>query len=107
LTGAVARIAGPIVRDTFRQAVAAPRRARSTLTGNGMVFTTRLAGGRVILPADDLHIRVVDAVTGELLCELIIDPPATISPRTRETPEPVGSRVSDVLRHHICRDDRV
>jgi transposase InsO family protein len=40
------RVTGPIVRDTFRQAVAAHGVPASTLTDNGMVFTTRLAGGR-------------------------------------------------------------
>ncbi|MEZ0077529.1 IS481 family transposase [Planotetraspora sp. GP83] len=40
------RITGPIVRDTFRHAVAAHGVPASTLTDNGMVFTTRLAGGR-------------------------------------------------------------
>ncbi|MEV5561260.1 IS481 family transposase [Nonomuraea wenchangensis] len=41
-----ARVTGPIVRDTFRAAVAAHGVPASTLTDNGMVFTTRLAGGR-------------------------------------------------------------
>ncbi|MGW0192163.1 IS481 family transposase [Nonomuraea sp. NPDC003201] len=41
-----ARVTGPIVRDTFRQAVATHGVPASTLTDNGMVFTTRLAGGR-------------------------------------------------------------
>ncbi|MCT9930438.1 integrase core domain-containing protein, partial [Planotetraspora sp. A-T 1434] len=40
------RVTGPIVRDTFRHAVAAHGVPASTLTDNGMVFTTRLAGGR-------------------------------------------------------------
>ncbi|WP_214111377.1 integrase core domain-containing protein [Acrocarpospora catenulata] len=40
------RITGLIVRDTFRQAVAVHGVPASTLTDNGMVFTTRLAGGR-------------------------------------------------------------
>jgi transposase InsO family protein len=40
------RVTGPIVRDTFRQAVTAHGIPASTLTDNGMVFTTRLAGGR-------------------------------------------------------------
>ncbi|NBF00651.1 transposase family protein, partial [Nonomuraea sp. KC401] len=41
-----ARVTGPIVRDTFRAAVVAHGVPTSTLTDNGMVFTTRLAGGR-------------------------------------------------------------
>ena len=40
------RVTGPIVRDTFRHAVAQHGIPASTLTDNGMVFTTRLAGGR-------------------------------------------------------------
>jgi transposase InsO family protein len=40
------RVTGPIVRDTFRAAVRAHGVPASTLTDNGMVFTTRLAGGR-------------------------------------------------------------
>jgi hypothetical protein len=42
----LARVTGPIARDTFRAAVAAHRTPASTLTDNGMVFTTRLAGGK-------------------------------------------------------------
>ncbi|GII81368.1 hypothetical protein Sru01_63500 [Sphaerisporangium rufum] len=41
-----ARITGPIVVTTFDAAVAAHGVPASTLTDNGMVFTTRLAGGR-------------------------------------------------------------
>jgi transposase InsO family protein len=41
-----ARVTGPIVAATFRQAVAAHGVPASTLTDNGMVFTTRFAGGR-------------------------------------------------------------
>lgn len=40
------RVTGPIVLDTFRKAYAAHGIPASTLTDNGMVFTTRLAGGR-------------------------------------------------------------
>ncbi|MEU6798697.1 IS481 family transposase [Nonomuraea wenchangensis] len=40
------RVTGPIVRDTFRHAVKVHGVPASTLTDNGMVFTTRLAGGR-------------------------------------------------------------
>jgi transposase InsO family protein len=40
------RVTGPIVLDTFRAATAAYGVPASTLTDNGMVFTTRLAGGR-------------------------------------------------------------
>jgi transposase InsO family protein len=40
------RVTGPIVLNTFRAAVAAHGAPASTLTGNGMVFTTRYSGGR-------------------------------------------------------------
>ncbi len=40
------RVTGPIVLATFRQAVAEHGIPASTLTDNGMVFTTRLSGGK-------------------------------------------------------------
>jgi transposase InsO family protein len=40
------RVTGPIVLAEFRASVAAYGAPASTLTGNGMVFTTRLSGGR-------------------------------------------------------------
>jgi transposase InsO family protein len=40
------RVTGPIVRDEFCKAIGAHGIPYSTLTDNGMVFTTRLAGGR-------------------------------------------------------------
>ena len=40
------RVSGPIVVDTFRATVTRYGPPASTLTDNGMVFTTRLAGGR-------------------------------------------------------------
>jgi transposase InsO family protein len=40
------RITGPIVRAEFRKACAAHGIPFSTLTDNGMVFTTRLSGGK-------------------------------------------------------------
>ncbi|WP_078492278.1 DDE-type integrase/transposase/recombinase [Streptomyces yerevanensis] len=40
------RVTGPIVLDTFRRTVAVHGVPASTLTDNGMVFTTRLSGGR-------------------------------------------------------------
>jgi transposase InsO family protein len=40
------RVSGPIVVDTFRAAVAVHGAPASTLTDNGMVFTTRYSGGR-------------------------------------------------------------
>ena len=41
-----ARVTGPIVLATFRQAADLHGYPASTLTDNGMVYTTRLAGGR-------------------------------------------------------------
>ena len=40
------RVTGPLVVDTFRTAIALHGAPASTLTDNGMVFTTRLAGGQ-------------------------------------------------------------
>jgi transposase InsO family protein len=40
------RVTGPIVLASFREAVAAHGIPASTLTDNGMVFTTRLSGGK-------------------------------------------------------------
>ncbi len=40
----------------------------------------------VILLVDDLHVRVVDAVTGELLRELIVDPTRDYQPRNKRKP---------------------
>jgi transposase InsO family protein len=40
------RVTGPIVLETFRATVAAHGAPASTLTDNGMVFTTRFAGGK-------------------------------------------------------------
>ena len=55
------RVTGPIARDTFRAAVAAHGIPGSTLTDNGMVFTTRLAsgkGGRNALEAELRRLHV-------------------------------------------------
>jgi transposase InsO family protein len=40
------RVTGPIVLDEFRKAIAAHGVPASTLTDNGMVYTTRFSGGR-------------------------------------------------------------
>ena len=40
------RVTGPIVLATFRQSTAQHGVPASTLTDNGMVFTTRLSGGK-------------------------------------------------------------
>jgi transposase InsO family protein len=41
------RVTGPIVLTTFRDTVAAHGIPASTLTDNGMVFTTRLSQGKI------------------------------------------------------------
>jgi transposase InsO family protein len=56
------RVTGPIVLDSFRKAVAAQGIPASTLTDNGMVFTTRYAGGKggrnhLEHELRDLHVR--------------------------------------------------
>ena len=64
----------------------------------------------VILIVHDLHIRVVNTASGELLCDLTLDPPSRDyhppadhpGPPPNEAPGPTiaGTGVSDVLRHH-------
>ncbi|WP_233711951.1 hypothetical protein [Kribbella turkmenica] len=44
-------------------------------------------GTRVILLAQDLNIRVVNATTGELLRELTLDPNRDYQPRGTNTPK--------------------
>jgi transposase InsO family protein len=46
------RVSGPIVLAAFRKAIAQHGIPASTLTDNGMVFTTRLAGGRNAFEAE-------------------------------------------------------
>ena len=67
------------------------------------------AGTHIRLLVQDLDITIVDAVTGEILRELLLDPTRDYQPagrpmRTLETNEPdlhsVGPAHSDVLRHH-------
>ena len=45
------------------------------------------AGTHVRLLVQDLHVRVIDAATGELLRELVIDPTRDYQPRGRPAPE--------------------
>jgi hypothetical protein len=57
----------------------------------------------------DLHIRIINAATGELLRELTLDyqptGPAT-RPKTKTTPNPMRVRGHfDVLRHHRARSE--
>jgi len=40
------RVTGPIVLESFRKSIATHGIPYSTLTDNGMVFTTRLSGGK-------------------------------------------------------------
>jgi hypothetical protein len=41
--------------------------------------------GRFILLIQDLHVRVVNAITGELLRDLVIDPNRDYQPRHKTT----------------------
>ncbi|HXT89685.1 MAG TPA: hypothetical protein VN714_10570, partial [Trebonia sp.] len=68
------------------------------------------AGTRVLLLVQDLHTRVINADTGELLRELTLDPTRNYQPTGRpsgwpkKTPRPLTwvRGVLDVLRHHTC-----
>jgi Integrase core domain len=67
---------------------------------------------RVILLVQDLHVRVVNAATGELLRELYIDPrrdyqPQHTTQRQQLNLRTAGPAVRDVLRHHTGRADRI
>ena len=67
-------------------------------------------GGRTALMLiQDLHVRIINAATGELIRELVIDPDRDYQPLgrrpgrppTKTTPNPIGAQGhSDVLRHH-------
>lgn len=63
----------------------------------------------VILLVQDLEVRVVNAITGELLRELTIDTNKDDQPREWQRPEPtsVGPGLADVLRHHIRSGGRI
>jgi len=56
------RVTGPIVLATFRTAIATHGIPASTLTDNGMVFTTRLAGGKGGRNAFEAELRVLGIV---------------------------------------------
>ncbi|MGR6967022.1 IS481 family transposase [Geodermatophilus sp. URMC 61] len=68
------------------------------------------AGTHVLLLVQDLHVRVIDAATGESCASSPSTPPATTSPPAghpdrpgndgRPDPRSVGPGVRDVLRHH-------
>lgn len=76
-------------------------------------------GTRVIVLAQDLQIRIIiDAATGQLLPELVLEPSKRSSHRTPTRTHPLkneggpnprllGSAPRDVLRHHIGRADRI
>jgi hypothetical protein len=49
------------------------------------------AGTHVLLLVQDLHVRAIDAATGELLRELTIDPTRDYQP-TRKPPGPTPKR---------------
>ena len=55
----------------------------------------------VIALIDDLDIRIIHANTGEKLTELTSTPPADTNPKNQKRPEPGGSGLNDVSRHHI------
>lgn len=65
-----ARVTGPIVLAEFRDAVAAHGVPASTLTDNGMVFTTRFSGGKA------------DAITWSTSCGSATSSRRTASPTT-------------------------
>jgi transposase InsO family protein len=61
-----APVSGPVVVTSFRQAVAEHGIPNSTLTDNGMVFTTRLAGGKggrngLETELQRLHVRQINS----------------------------------------------
>ena len=63
------RVTGPIMLATFRRTVAQHGVPASTLTDNGMVFTTRLAGGKggrngLETELRDLGIRQINSTPG-------------------------------------------
>ena len=124
--------------DTMPKATARRRPATPTpTTGSGTTASTKPApspcahdgrlhhigigrthaGTCVILLVQDLQIRIVNATTGELLRELILDPHRDYQPTgapkgpTQEmtTAEPAiaGPAVADVLRHHIGSGGRI
>ena len=77
-------------------------------------------GTYVILLVQDLHITVVNAITGELLRDLTLNPHIDYQPtgapkgptrrlRNEQQPDPqfAGPAVADVLRHHICSGGRI
>lgn len=99
-------------------------RVRTDRIGSGGEVTLRYAGRlysigigrthartRVLILIADLDIRIIDAATGELLRDLVLDPAsATKAPADQpdhhpksNKPEPtiVGSGYADVLRHHM------
>jgi len=67
----------------------------------------------VLMLVQDLHVRIINAATGELIRELVIDPardyqplgrPPGPQPKTPRTPLRVQG-VLDVLRHHKARSE--
>ena len=73
----------------------------------------------VILLIQDLQIRIVNAATGELLRELVLDPKRDYHPPEHPKAPPTdprndgtgpafaGPAAADVFRHHIGRADRI
>jgi hypothetical protein len=63
-------------------------------------LATRLAGTRVSLLIDNLHIRVIGRDTGELIRELTLDPPATTKPAAyHQDPSNKPRNETDIRRH--------
>ena len=100
------RVTGPIVLDTFRKAHEAQGIPASTLTDNGMVFTTRLAGGKGRRNQLESELRHLSSVTSPSTPRGTTNPPAPPKAPHGENPEPnEGSGYSDVLRHHTRSGD--
>jgi hypothetical protein len=87
---------------------------KTTLRYQGPLYSIGIgrthARTRVLVLVQDLDIRIINAATGELLCELTLDttkryraiprPDALAENDGRPNPQDLGSAVRDVLRHH-------
>jgi hypothetical protein len=97
---------------------------RHDVVGDGGTFTLRVNGRlhhvgigrthartRVLVLAHDLEVRVVDATTGELLRQLVLDPTRDYQPTGAQTPSQDHRMkvqgVSDVSRHHTGGGDGI
>ena len=95
------RVTGPIVLATFRQAADLHGYPASTLTDNGMVYTTRLSGGSLRAPAAATPSR--PSCSGSASSRRTADP-TTPPPAARSTipadPEEVAARPTRPADHH-------